>query len=850
MATLRDHALLGFRVNHLDGVWINQIAPDTHPFLEDHVVDGQLVFPAAAFAEIALAASSRLFKRHYHEIAGLEIRRPLIFERGTIQELQVVVSPDDFTLTIRSRTRLSGDSWVLNAVGTLVHGAREFRPTALSPEQLLPPADAAGSIDGKDIYEIATGLGLQYGPTFQRVRRVWLDENSAVAELESTADDGQTGYELQPAIIDAAFHTLLPALAPLAEETRGSPYLPISIGTLRKYAATDAIQHCRCTILSRSSRGLDASFVLSDEAGRIVAELDHCVFRKLPGRSSKPQPSFYSFRQVPKNHIDGSVISPLPSLESITDEADRPRSRRVTPDEDRIFVEQVLPLYDALAAALAERTLKQIGAHLGGFTIDGLLSESGIATKHARFVAFLMSILEEDGKARCDDGVWQLIAESEDDDAIAIWRSIAADHPRYLPEMLLTARRGFNLLPLLVGDTAATTHDLESSMDNAHRTHLNAIHEVIRQTTVGWPKERRRLRIAEFRGPTGSDFSKEILSLLHRDYCDYELIVTDEITKLQCEQRFRRRPNVKVTLADGEHGIDCEFRDAEFDLVIGNEWLHQCPDILKSLAHITRLLTAGGMLLLVEPRPDRLTDINHGIDPDWWARALDEDRPASRLMGADEWLIALEKAGFSKSRLVTDAVQDTRHAVIASAWSAAGKQTADETSEHGKTWLLLSDASGASLSVAKRLKEDLSSRGDQALLIEDGDAAVTESVDHLTLDTAQPADFEYLIEHLRSHNIESTNLVFLLGLEATDKASALQSIDSQSRRCMALAHLVRAFEQSSPESRPRFWVVTSGATSQGTSGATDGFCNPTQATLWGFGRVVKNEFPFLDSADD
>ncbi len=847
--TARDHALLGFRVKHLDGVWINQIDPETHPFLKDHVVDGLSVFPAAAFAEIGLAASARLFGRHYHEIAGLEIRRPLVFELGVTKETQVDVSPEDFSFTVRSRSRLSGEAWLLNAVGRLVHGAQEMKPTALAPELLLPPSGNQLSIEGAEVYRIAAALGLQYGPSFQRITQVWVGDQTVSAHLQPLPGDEQSEYELDPAIIDAAFHSLLPASRQQPQDIENtSPFLPLSIGGIRKYSGCNRVQNCRCTVHSRSARGIDASFVLGDDAGHIVAEISHCVFRELPRRSANPTPTYYSYRQVPKNHIDASAISPLPSLEKFSGSSDHPIPAGPMLSEDHILGEQVLPLYDALASALAERTLKQIGAHLGGFTIDSLLSESGIHEKHRRFVTFLMNVLEEDSKAHCEDGVWHLISDSEDDDAVAIWRSILADHPRYLLDMLLTARRGFKLLPLLVdnGDVEELAV-AEGGVDNPHRAQLDTVLNVIRQINKTWPKNRRRLRIAEFRGQTGSNFSPQILALLHRDYCDYELIVSDQGVKLEYEQRLRNFANAKVTWADSEHAYstESEYRNGEFDLVISNEWLHQCPDILKSLAQVTQILATGGMMLLVERRPDRLADINRGIDPDWWSRSLDEDRPASRLMDPDEWLIALEKAGFSKSRLLPGAVTDERHAVVASTWSAASKQTAKESSDHRQTWLLLSDASHASLSVAELLKEDMISRGDRALLIKDGSSVSSQGIDEITLNTSRPGDFDYLLEHLHKHNIESTNLVFLLGLELAEHPTTFQSTDTQSRRCMALAHLLRAFEQSSPESRPRFWVVTSGATGHHDVMA-DSACKPTQATLWGFGRVVRNEFPLFD----
>ena len=58
-----SHPLLGIKNNSIDGVWTCQIDPVTHPYLNEHVVDGLIVFPAACFIEIVLAGSRELFQK-------------------------------------------------------------------------------------------------------------------------------------------------------------------------------------------------------------------------------------------------------------------------------------------------------------------------------------------------------------------------------------------------------------------------------------------------------------------------------------------------------------------------------------------------------------------------------------------------------------------------------------------------------------------------------------------------------------------------------------------------------------------------------------------------------------------
>ena len=90
---------------------------DRVPYLADHVVGGAVMFPAAGFIEIALAAAGQS-EGTSHEIESLEIRAPLVFE-GTASKTVRFTLSDDGSFTIRSRPRLSDQTWMLNVLGRL-----------------------------------------------------------------------------------------------------------------------------------------------------------------------------------------------------------------------------------------------------------------------------------------------------------------------------------------------------------------------------------------------------------------------------------------------------------------------------------------------------------------------------------------------------------------------------------------------------------------------------------------------------------------------------------------------------------------------------------------------------------
>ncbi|WP_302185157.1 type I polyketide synthase, partial [Streptomyces sp. AC627_RSS907] len=185
-----------------DNVFTGQLSARTHPWLRDHAVAGRTVVPGTALVEMALTAGDR---------AGLPVLDELLLQaplalgdQGGIQVRVTVAAPDAgrSAVTIHSRTD-EDEAWTLNAEGLLTDDTAPWPDT--SALMTWPPEDA-DEIDVTGFYETAAAGGLDYGPAFQGLRRVWRRGETVFAEVE--ADDPATGYTLHPALFDAALHAI------------------------------------------------------------------------------------------------------------------------------------------------------------------------------------------------------------------------------------------------------------------------------------------------------------------------------------------------------------------------------------------------------------------------------------------------------------------------------------------------------------------------------------------------------------------------------------------------------------------------------------------------------------------
>jgi acyl transferase domain-containing protein len=93
--------------------WIVRLDARQMAFLKDHKVENHLIFPAAAFVEMALEAGVQLFEGRPFVVEDFEIRKPLILsDPPSRTQLELSYSPNERTL--RSRVASNKVTWSLH----------------------------------------------------------------------------------------------------------------------------------------------------------------------------------------------------------------------------------------------------------------------------------------------------------------------------------------------------------------------------------------------------------------------------------------------------------------------------------------------------------------------------------------------------------------------------------------------------------------------------------------------------------------------------------------------------------------------------------------------------------------
>src|SRR5690606_28992877 len=244
-------------------------------------------------------------------------------------------------------------------------------------------------------------------------------------------------------------------------------------------------------------------------------------------------------------------------------------------------------------------------------------------------------------------------------------------------------------------------------------------------------------------------------------------------------------------------------------VVILRHSLHRAAVPQGALAQTRSWLAAGGVLCVAERHADWSADLLDGVDPVWWREAeAPAGAPLSSLLPPAAWQQALNDAGFADCEQLfepaAEGLAEGAYLLLAKRPAEAGDVPQQDASG---SWLLLADDASASLT--DRIAARLQAQGQQVTV---ADSAVED----------QLANADHVVHLLGWH-------------DAPDMAAA------------AVTRLTRHVQTLSArtEKAPRFWLVTRGA-ALATELPIGLEPSPAQSALWGFGRVVMNEFPQLN----
>eukprot|EP01105_Mastigella_eilhardi_P022558 TRINITY_DN5560_c0_g1_i3.p1 TRINITY_DN5560_c0_g1~~TRINITY_DN5560_c0_g1_i3.p1 ORF type:complete len:2438 (-),score=486.40 TRINITY_DN5560_c0_g1_i3:51-7364(-) len=261
-----------------------------HWYLRDHVINGQIVLPAATYTDAALSAGVQLYREKFCFIEDVHLLRAMFLPA----EARLDVSSDRGCFFVYSRPS-SGDeeaAWTLNCEGRINALQDEFERRRTDMTLDACRRVCAEETSPAAIYASLTAVGLGLGPAFNCMQQLWLGPGRqclarCVLKPEMAADPRHARFGLHPTLMDAAIISLF---APLGWEPTMGGFLPNHIDRAALFAPGKASgpelwAHSVIVDTCESSFTADMRFMLP--TGELVAEIHGFRLKLIPGSSDR-----------------------------------------------------------------------------------------------------------------------------------------------------------------------------------------------------------------------------------------------------------------------------------------------------------------------------------------------------------------------------------------------------------------------------------------------------------------------------------------------------------------------------------------------------------------------------------
>ncbi|WP_406281199.1 type I polyketide synthase [Nocardia sp. NBC_00881] len=267
-------------------LFTGRLSVASHPWIADHTIFGAILLPGAGFVELALAVGARLGIEIVDELV---LEAPLRLDDWTEVDVQVgVEEPDDDgrrRFVVASRVigeHSDSGSGITHARGVLAPSAMNdatARDSVQGPEACPGVPSPGDDVTlGDSMYGRLAARGLDYGPAFRGVSRLWREGGGDIlADVRLPVEGGADAdrFRLHPVLLDSALHAAVEELA--ADFAADQAPLPFSFTGVRLYRpGATAVQARirRSEAASGMSVGPEVAAESNDE-GHANAALQH-----------------------------------------------------------------------------------------------------------------------------------------------------------------------------------------------------------------------------------------------------------------------------------------------------------------------------------------------------------------------------------------------------------------------------------------------------------------------------------------------------------------------------------------------------------------------------------------------
>ncbi|ROV97081.1 hypothetical protein VMCG_07540 [Cytospora schulzeri] len=676
----RPHELLGSMVlgtNPEAPSWRNILRPSQSPWLRDHVVQSNILYPGAGYICLAIEAISELAKSDRQAepesgggarktIAGYKMRNVDLYQALVVTEtsegteIQITLhAVSERDIGSRGWKRFSVSSvtqdnhWTEHATGLIMVEYEGLEQT--SPRISVQQRSVTGyvrHVDPADMYKGMRNAGIIHGPKFRNMNKITQSGNEmrsvssfVVAETSpSDEPDVSPGLVLHPTTLDSVIQAAYTAL-PGAGSSDVPPMVPKSIAELWISAGISSQvshQFMACSRLARQDQQSfqgDVSIVNQiggddTEDSAVVLEMKGLICQSL-GISVSPGSVPKTWEKEICSKLEWGADLSLASLDTWGGLRKQLSYGSCEPQEAAIVLElRRVCIYfaqDAVSALTAE-DVAQLDKH------------------HEAFYQWMQQQVEITAAGKMGPGSSDWLQEGPLERQLHIQRA-AMDSVngemicRVGPRLVDVLRRNISALDLMMEGNLLYRYYQECI--KLHRSFAQLV-ELFRLAVFKSP----RANILEIGAGTGGA-TRHMLKVLG-EYgpslgAMYHFTDISPGFFKEAKGEFEAWSDILAfdKLDIGQDPVEQGFIPGSYDIVISCQCLHATATMSETMSNVRKLMKPGGSLLLIETTNDQLdVQFAFGLLPGWWLGAQD-GRASSPTLSETLWDEVLRNTDFT-----------------------------------------------------------------------------------------------------------------------------------------------------------------------------------------------------------
>ncbi|KAL8902621.1 MAG: hypothetical protein Q9207_004534, partial [Kuettlingeria erythrocarpa] len=653
--------------------WRNIVRASEIPWVLDHVVQGNTVYPAAGFLAMAIEAAHQRMMEADATVKGYTLREVTIGHALILSQdagnVETVVSLRPYSGSLRTpssswnefcvSSAAGGSSWSEHCRGliavqeaakqTEVDGGRQARAEAERLRQMKIAFEevCTTAVDIGEMYKALDGQGLKFGPTFTNLQRVRASSNRCVAEVSipDTAAIIPARFEypfvIHPATLDSCIHAVFPIGGRYGRNSQGTP-VPTFIEEVFVAQNIDKAPGNILNVYAQNGKMEDDTI---DRAGQHADSLT--VF----ANAKTGEEPLITFKGLVFSYLANNALQ-----EKETEERRVHYQTSWLPDPTFMSSAQIVELTAAFRKPASESDfIEQQAAFYYAEQALATMTEDEVTSMqphHQKLYASLTKLCCSVRSGRLDlfsDPGWLRMGVQERAGVYAravqkAFGLLLGPIGEKLPQIL---RQEIDPLSLMVE---------ADRLGRYYRTyeHLKRSYQQSALYIKLLGHNNPRLNILEIGAGTGGA-TLPILETLSGagkappDFANYDFTDISPAFFEEARDKLRLWDDlVKFKKLDIElNPISQGYAPASYDLIIAANVVHATGRVENTLRRIKSLLKPGGTLLLLEVTTQNLAvSLVFGTLPGWWV-AQEEFRKDGPLLTDDQWDQMLHLAGFT-----------------------------------------------------------------------------------------------------------------------------------------------------------------------------------------------------------